>query len=77
MDRGAWRATAHGVTMSWTGLSKLATRTHNVNLEKSFIFLLGNVVPLHLNLCIPLPQQLKHRTVLLSSFLSPFHCMSP
>ena len=25
MDRGAWPATVHGVTKSWTGLSKLST----------------------------------------------------
>ena len=24
MDRGAWRATVHGVTKSWTGLNDLA-----------------------------------------------------
>ena len=27
MDRGAWQATVHGVTKSWTGLKQL-TQTH-------------------------------------------------
>ena len=26
MDRGAWRATVHGVAKSWTGVSKLHTQ---------------------------------------------------
>ena len=28
MDRGAWRATVHGVTKSWTRLKQLKTHTH-------------------------------------------------
>ena len=28
MDRGAWRATVHEITKSWTRLKRLSTRTH-------------------------------------------------
>ena len=28
MDRGAWRATIHRVTKSWTGLKRLHTHAH-------------------------------------------------
>ena len=31
MDRGAWQATAHGVTKSWTGLTQLSMHTHRIN----------------------------------------------
>ena len=29
MDRGAWRATIHGVAQSWTGLKRLSTAQHS------------------------------------------------
>ena len=31
MDRGAWPATAHGVTKSWTQLKRLRTYTEYIN----------------------------------------------
>ena len=34
MDRGAWRATVHGVAGSWTVLSDLAYIMHGKNLTK-------------------------------------------
>ena len=34
MDRGAWWATVHGVTTSWTGLSNLTFTFHSHALEK-------------------------------------------
>ena len=34
MDRGAWRATVHGVTKSWTQLSDLAY-THDDNISSN------------------------------------------
>ena len=30
-DRGAWRATVHGVSKSWTQLKRLSTHTHKRN----------------------------------------------
>ena len=30
MDRGAWQATVHRVTKSWTGLKQLSTHTRKV-----------------------------------------------
>ena len=35
MDRGAWWATAHGVTKSQTRLSHTHTHTHTINNESS------------------------------------------
>ena len=32
MDRGAWRATVHGVKRSWTRLKRLSARTHIIPL---------------------------------------------
>ena len=31
MDRGAWRATVHRVTKSWTQLKRLSTHAHTLN----------------------------------------------
>ena len=33
MDTGAWRATVHGVTKSWTQLSDMHTNTHHVSVS--------------------------------------------
>ena len=32
MDRGAWRATIHGVIKSWAQLKQLSTHTHTVGI---------------------------------------------
>ena len=34
MDRGAWRATVHGVTKRRTGLKRLSTHTHTLALDR-------------------------------------------
>ena len=36
MDRGAWRATVHGVTKSWTQLSMHALNSYNIKSTLSF-----------------------------------------
>ena len=33
MDTGAWQATVHGVTKSWTQLSDMHTNTHHVSVS--------------------------------------------
>ena len=35
MGRGAWWATVHGVTKSWTGLKQLSTHAHRLSLMDS------------------------------------------
>ena len=38
MDRGAWWATVHSVTKSWTQLKQLSTHTHGVGEERNSCF---------------------------------------
>ena len=33
-DRGAWQATVHGVTKTWTGLKQLGMHTHSHDIYK-------------------------------------------
>ena len=38
MDRGAWRATVHGVTKNWTGLSaRTHAHTHVETVDGNFL----------------------------------------
>ena len=45
MDRGAWRATVHGVTKSWTWLKQLHTHEQWTNLENVPDFLKRGPIP--------------------------------
>ena len=38
MDRGAWRATVHGVAKNWTPLKRLSAHTENIFLFLPFYF---------------------------------------
>ena len=44
MDRGAWRATVHGITKSWTWLSNTHTHTHTLLLIVKVALELGYIL---------------------------------
>ena len=51
MDRGAWRAIAHGVTNSWTQLSDFHFHTKDLTSKRGAHVLLLTVLKFYHNLC--------------------------
>ena len=57
MDRGAWRATVHGVTKNWTQLSNFHLCSSVATLASLLLLKLGDLIlasgSLHLLFCLP------------------------
>ena len=47
MDRGAWQATVHGVTKSWTRLKRLTTQARTRHTVWQALCKLPSVTPFH------------------------------